>query len=141
MIKNKAKEYCLKIYHEKKISHSKINNLVYNKLEIQPYLREMNADLGMTTFSYRLRMAQYGGNFRGNRGHVPCPLCLSHSDDQNLCFICPVISQHINDLNKFTYTDIFSDNIPVQLSVKLKEVNKFRDDYINSRSVKLTPDI
>ena len=72
-VNQKAKEYAFKIYMSSKQTHSKLDNLTYSKLEMQSYLKNMNAESGKLVFDYRMHMAEYGENFRGVRGHIPFP--------------------------------------------------------------------
>ena len=102
---------------------------------MQNYLKEMDADSGKILFSYRLRMANYGGNFRGGKGHSPCVLCFIHPDDQTDCFDCPTLVDQITDISKFVHDDIYSDNIPIQLVMIIKEITKYREEILNNRGI------
>ena len=134
-VNQKAKEYAFKIYMSSKQTHSKLDNLTYSKLEMQSYLKNMNAESGKLVFDYRMRMAEYGGNFRGVRGHIPCPLCLSHPDDQNFCFTCPIIQKSIHNTASFKYSDIFANDIPNTLAIILLQIKSFRSEHLNGRRI------
>ena len=66
MVKIKAKEYELSTLLKRKQTHTKMSNLSYSKLEMQEYLKldNFDASTAKTLFRYRLRMADYGENFR-----------------------------------------------------------------------------
>ena len=69
-------------------NRSKMSDLSYSKLELQEYLKlnTMSKEAAQTVFRYRVRMANYGGNFRGGNGPVNCPICGSHLDGQKIRF-------------------------------------------------------
>ena len=54
--------------------HSKLSDLNYTKLETQNYFKTFNKTEAQTLFMYRVRMANYGENFRGLRNTTLCPL-------------------------------------------------------------------
>ena len=78
-------------------------------------------------------MANYSENFRGYSGHTPCPLCLSHLDSQAMCMTCPTIKENISVRGK--YGDIFSNEVTRELVKSLQEIEKFRNEYLESRYV------
>ena len=69
-------------------NRSKMSDLNYSKLKIQEYLKLQTIDRqgAQTLFKYRVRMANYGENFRGSHGPVTCPLCGLHLDNQKMSF-------------------------------------------------------
>ena len=69
-------------------NRSKMNDLSYSKLEMQNYLNleNINKTGAQTLFKYRVRMANYGENFRGGPNPVSCPLCKNHLDNQKMAF-------------------------------------------------------
>ena len=82
--KSRAQEYELNRLNKVKSSHSKMDNLSYNKLELQEYLKlkNCNSTQAKIMFWYRCRMANYGENFRRPRGPQMCPLRSTHLDNQ-----------------------------------------------------------
>ena len=133
LVKRKAYEYAFFTFMEKKEAHSKLDNLVYYQLSTQEYLTNNNlsAKEAQLAFSYRVRMANYKDNFRGNSGHTPCPLCLSHLDTQSMCMSCPTIKENISV--KGNYGQIFGNNFTKDLVKCLEEIDKFRTGYMQSR--------
>ena len=133
MVKKKATEFAFYTLMGKKESHSKLDSLEYYQLSSQDYLTRNNlsAKEAQLTFSYRVRMADYKENYRGNSGHTPCPLCLSHLDTQSMCMTCPTIQENVSV--KGNYEQIFSNNITKDLVKSLEDIEKFRTGYLQSR--------
>ena len=86
--KQKAHIYEFNQLMSAKQRHTKMDNLKYSKLEIQEYFKlENNKTAGaQTLFKYRVRMANFSENFRGNQGPASCPLCGDHLDSQQMSF-------------------------------------------------------
>ena len=109
MVKTKAREYALKELLLKKEKHSKLDRLHYGELKLQDYfkLQGLNITELRETFKFRVRMLEFGENFRGNADFICCPLCASHLDNQNMLFQCPLLknmeASH-SDIEKI-YTD------------------------------------
>ena len=78
LVKIKAKEYALKILTAKQQRHTKMENIVYTELKRQTYfsLRNISVEQARNIFRFRVRMAAYGENFRGNKENVTCPFIL-----------------------------------------------------------------
>ena len=139
MVKKKAKEYAFNSFLIKKDGldgnngHSKLSNLFYSELKTQDYLKDMNKEKAQAVFAYRTRMAQYSDNYRDNRGHLPCPLCLAHLDCQSVSFNCPVVKENFCIMGK--YEQIFSGDIPLELAQTLFDIDKFCKDFIESRMI------
>ena len=84
LVKRKAKEYALKILTEKRIKHSKMDNLHYSELRLQTYFKTPGIQTKevLNLFKWRVGMAPLGENFRGNGCNIMCPLCGLHLDNQ-----------------------------------------------------------
>ena len=135
LVKIKAREYAFDKFMMKKLEHSKLDDLIYTKLEIQKYLKsnQFTVAQARSIFSFRTRMSNFKENFQGNNGHNPCPLCCLHLDSQSMIFQCPQIKQEFNITCRFE--DIFSDTIPLNLVQCLEQVLKYRENYIQERSI------
>ena len=74
-----------------KLNLSKIAGIVYNKLEIQPYLlsHQLSIKQKQLTFKWRTKMVKVGWNFGQKQ---LCPLCVSEDDTQDHLFHCRSIS-------------------------------------------------
>ena len=135
MVKVKAKEYCFMKMMEKKIGHSKMDDVFYTSLKIQNYLKsnKFTPTQAKLIYSFRTRMADFQENFQGSQGHTPCPLCLVHFDSQVLAFQCPKVKSEVQLRGK--YDDIFTEDIPLELVKTLTEVMKYRDAFRQQRAV------
>ena len=69
-----------------------MQNLNYEEFTIQPYL--LNVDISkeekLLLMRWRIRMAEFGENFKGGRKSVECPLCFSHPDTQQKSFLSQI---------------------------------------------------
>ena len=120
---------------EKKMSHSKMDDLFYSGLKMQPYLKENLFSLiqARKVFSFRTRMAKFGENFGGQNGHIPCPMCFLHLDNQPMAFQCPEIKKTIKVCGK--YEDIFDNDIPLDVVETISEIMKLRTEREEERSL------
>ena len=128
-IRKKAHKYEFDQLMQIKLKHTKLDDLSYDKLEMQNYLKleNINTTGAQTLFRYRSRMANYGENFRGQNDPVPCPLCKTHLDNQKMCFEnCPVIKDNLHISGK--YSQIFSVSVPSALANTLLEMDKSPED-------------
>ena len=62
-VKKKAKEVAFFSFLEKKVNHSKLENIFYSGLRMQKYLQELNKIDAQMVFSYRTRMANFRENY------------------------------------------------------------------------------
>ena len=120
-VKKRAKEYEFDKMIEKKETknQSKLKPLSYEKLEQQEYLKNLDVKLAKTSFRFRTRMAQFGGNFKGQGPLDPCPLCGEHQDLQELSFQCPEVLDKIK-VNE-DYDNIFEPKISRELAKNLQK--------------------
>ena len=127
LVKKNAKEYELQKLLEIKESKnkSKMKNLKYEKLELQPYLVELEVKMAKNLFKYRVKMAEFGGNFKGQAPTGYCKLCGTHSDLQELCFTCPVVVQKIRITD--IYENIFNTTVTHTLARTLIEITELRN--------------
>ena len=73
-------------------------------------------------------MAKFSENFRGPHGPKLCPLCLSHLDNQQMAFTCPVIKPELDETGKYEY--IYRSEIPSETIKNLKIITRFREEYM-----------
>ena len=96
LIRKKAFEYLT----SKQTKHSKIKNIKYSELKTQHYV-----------VSLIFRMIQTKANFPSKHQNLQCPLCKSHTDDQQHIMHCNEISKQFTSKyasrNNCTYSDIF----------------------------------
>ena len=126
LVKREAKKFelerLLKMKESK--SESKMKNLKYEKLEAQKYLTMLDVNLAKTVFRFRVRMAQFSGNYKGQGPPELCPLCGLHKDLQELCFYCPSVLNKI-ELNE-EYENLFQPEVSKDLARNLIEIEKLR---------------
>ena len=125
LVKKKAKQVAFRNFMLKKVSLSKLDNLVYTELSIQSYLKseQFSVAEARMIYSFRTRMAPFRSNFK-NLKETMCPLCATHLDDQNSLFQCPTIAKKFK---QFNLSDIFRENIPTDLVNTLTQIIKLRN--------------
>ena len=126
-MKVKARKYELE--RLQKLQKSKTENLSYSKLELQEYLelKDMNARQAKILFKFRVRMAPFGENFKGDLYTPLCPLCSAHPDTQEESFTCEKISRMMEVQG--SYSDIFGFYFPPELIQTLYNIFYFREEY------------
>ena len=133
IVKIKAKEYALKELQKKQENHSKMTNLMYNDLTIQHYLtrEDITIQQKKMLFKYRTRMENFGENFRGSNGPVPCPLCGTHLDNQELSFQCQIIKSEVQPTGEMA--EIYRDDIKTTTVESLERISKLRSDKLKEK--------
>ena len=126
-LKIKAKDYAFTTFLEKKLSHSKLKELSFSELKMQPYLEDkyLSIEQKRTLFTYRTNMARFKVNYKSSYQEHSCKLCGDHPDDQRSSFSCKEIFKE-ND-ETATYETIFHKNIPkktVDTIMKITETRK-----------------
>ena len=102
--------------------------LSYSKLEMQEYLKleTVNASMAKTLFRYRVRMADYGENFRAGKEISTWPLCSLHLDSQSMAYEnCPVVKSEVDIVG--SYIDIFGKYISVKVVKTLQNIDQLRE--------------
>ena len=127
LVKVKAQVYALDKLNKVKAGHSKMDGIFYPRLEMQKYLKTKNIspENAKLIFAYRTRMAGFTENFRGPYGPKLCPLCLTHLDNQQGAFQCPII---LPSLGKGKYNELFASEIPMHLLNDLRTIEKIREE-------------
>ena len=113
LVMKKAKEFEFIRFLQIKDSKSKMQNISYTCLEMQDYLllKNMNISQAKAMFKLRVKMAPFGGNFRGGREKVLCPLCHLYPDGLKESFPC--------DCEKMTQIMDIKENISKQAGAEL----------------------
>ena len=131
LVKEQVTKFTLKVLMECKANHSKMNNVEYKNLKIQPYFNEdsINTNDARQIFRYRTRMLKFKENFKGNEEDNSCPLCKNHPDDQNKIEFCNVLKEKIGDVSKckLLYTDT-TNKEAYELITKVMDIRKEHDD-------------
>ena len=109
-----------------KMSKTKMKNLEYKKLELQPYLKKFDSNFASCIFRFRVMMAPFSGNFRGPGPLKICPLCGIHNDTQSMSFQCSKVKEQV-DVNE-KYEDIFKEDISYKMARTLQMILKLREN-------------
>ena len=126
MVKKKALAHELKILQAKKEKHSKMMDLEYTELKLQSYftLPGITVDEVRNMFKFRVRMTQFGENFRGDSDMVLCPLCNIHLDNQPMSLQCPVLKEKTKLEYKMSITN--SENLTLLAAQSVTKMLKTR---------------
>ena len=140
MVKEKVKMASLRYLNLLKAKHSKMDNLTYTQLHIQPYLTssKIYPQLAKYVFKWRTRMEKFKINFRNGSDSIQCPLGCLHDDSQQNILNCDVIKSSTPDLktSKVNYMDIFSRN-PLKIKATidtLVKAYKIRETILETRT-------
>ena len=117
-LKIKTRRFAFKELLKLKETHSKMDKIIYKKLEIEPYLKSTKIYPEKAKLLYKLRthMADVKSNFsRYYFYNLICPLCENTEDTQVHLLTCEKI--HKTQLNSNNYEAIFSRNIKDQISI------------------------
>ena len=129
LVKIKTKEYALEYLLNIKQKHSKMDNLKYVELKTQNYLKDgkITVKEAQNVYKYRTRVAKFKENMKSSYLSTACPLCCVQLDTQVHSLQCTVIKENI--LVEGNYDDIYSENIPQNISKTLLRITKFREEY------------
>ena len=96
--------------------HSKIKEILYNKLETQEYMMSplFNNEEVNTLHALRCRSVNVKANLKNKFGSdLSCPLCLKNEDNQAHILVCPELTQRLKNSqilnNNCKYQNIFAD--------------------------------
>ena len=142
IIKNKIKTAACKSLNKQKENHSKMNGLVYTKLEKAAYLHSplFSSENAKLLLALRTRTVRGMKNdFRGMYSDNLCPLSCDTPDTLQHVLECSVLkqyhaSQNITDSN-IRYTNVFSADIRQQKQATqlFAELLEIRDRIVNSQ--------
>ena len=114
---------------EIKQTKSKIKNLQYVEFKIQDYLllKNMNISQARAMFTFRVRMAPYGENYKEGQKTVICPLCKSHPDGQAESFSCEKMKKLVHIQGD--YKEIFGWKFSPEIVKTVYDIYTFREEY------------
>ena len=112
LVRKKSNLAALKYLNTLKSSHSKLENLSYETLEIQPYLKTKSIfpQMAQKIFKWRTRMQNFRINFKNGSDNLSCSLGCAHDDSQENILQCNVVRQTV-DVSSINYMNIFSTDI------------------------------
>ena len=124
IIKEKTKQVAFKYLMKKKSTHSKLDDLKYTELKIQPYLstNALFKDDAQLLFKLRTRMADFKANFKNGNIDLTCFSCPSE-DRQDHILTCDLITSNIPEASTVKYETIFS-NKPHKMLDTIKVIKK-----------------
>ena len=133
LVKTRAKELALKQLVSKQERHSKMENLYYSELKLQTYLKtdETSIEQKKMLFRNRVRMEQFGENYRGGKDQVLCPLCNLHLDNQEMAFQCPEVRKSIKV--EGSPKEIFQENIREETIKTIQRIMALRKQTLENR--------
>ena len=117
------KKFTFEMLLKKQQTHSKLKNVKYINFKMQSYLKssEINTDTKRKIMGYRLRMLEFGENFRGVRDNVPCPLgCTQSRDYQTHLYEC--LSIDIQDKKQVRNEDFLNEDIEIDKILFLEQM-------------------
>ena len=130
LAKKKTAMHSLKYLNLIKSKHSKVLNIVHQKLEISRYFigNELNAQECKFLFALRTRMVDVKANYRGKYWDTICPCCKLEEDNQEHLLSCYMIEEEGMMIGSLpNYQDIFGDNLSKQVEVARILRKRFQD--------------
>ena len=113
IVKEKISQVAFVFLQEEKGKLSKVKDLQYNKLKIQPYLLPNNlADVRLAkfVFSLRSRMLDIKCNYKNNHSDLCCPVCKAENDDQQHLLLCEGLKDFSVADKLPNYEDLLGNN-------------------------------
>ena len=115
LVKSEAKKKAVEYLTKLKTPHSKMDGILFTKLETHNYLKDkrLNTSEVKLLFKLRTRMFNCKENFKNqykNEEFLYCPLCIVALDSQSHLFDCFVLTNSIIELRQnktFKYDHIF----------------------------------
>ena len=108
-----------------------MDNLDYIELKPHNYLKDDKIPVqeAKNIYRFRTRVAKFKENQKNSYDvSFACPLCQVQPDTQAHSVQCPVARTKVEV--KGTYSDIYMEDIPNDISKTLMEISKLREDLI-----------
>ena len=123
-IKTKVTEAAFRYLTSIQQTHSKVKDIKYSKLELQPYLHSPLFSRKQMSTLFRLRSRTLSGiksDFSElYKPDLACPVCRQHPDTLQNLLTCPALSAvlQLEDVNsEISHSDIFSSDVRKQKAV------------------------
>ena len=112
-----------------------MKNVSYKQLKIQTYFTEtkFTTQMKQQIFSYRVRMADFGENFRGQRDQVLCPFKCPDRDSQQHSYVCEKITSKTTITGD--YNEIFNDSISLHVGKTIYNILHTRKSLLEEKFV------
>ena len=126
IVKAKTQELSLTYLKTLQLKHSKLSQLHYHDLKMQHYFTnpELTVSQKQMLFRCRVRMENFGENFRGGKNEVQCRLCNSHLDNLEMAFQCLEIRKKVKVVGN--PRDILEDRINNETTHTITQILKIR---------------
>ena len=126
IVRIKTQELALTHLKSLQLKHSKLSKLHYHDLKLRQYFTNPNLTISQKqmVFRCRVRMENFGENFRGGRSQVLCRLCSTHLDNLEMSFRCPKIRTKVKVIGN--PEDIFEERINTAIIRTLSQIIKTR---------------
>ena len=133
LVKKRAKEVALTLLQKKQMNHSKMSNMYYPELRIEDYFKIDGIQTReiQTLFKFRVKIASFGENFRGNSENAFCSLCQTHLDNQSSIFQCEVMRKEM-EMN-CNISDIYCSQVKLEPIKKITEIEEKRENLLNKQ--------
>ena len=117
------------------MGHSKMDDC---KLKMQQYLKsnKFNTTQARTIFSFWTRMAKFGENYGRQNGHISCPICFLHLDNQPMAFQCLEVKKEVTVKGK--YEDLFDNSITPDVVMTICNIMKIRNKFEQEKYLEMS---
>ena len=91
-------------------------------------MKNANIEQIRTIFRFRIRMANFGDNYKNKSSQTMCPLCHSHFDSQILSFQCPFYKDKL--VITCNMDDVDTENVTLETAKTLTEMIRLRVKFL-----------
>ena len=147
IVKNKVRQAAFNHLQQLKAKHSKMDNLIYEKLEMSKYMSSPMFDFKSVQMLFAIRtrtVRTIKNDFSGMYPDVACPLGCGQTDTLPNILTCPALQVHMmtdsvtNDAVK--YEDVFSPDVKKQKQVTelYRQLLEIRENQLKCPPAALT---
>ena len=130
IVKKKIRKVAFKNLMDKKQQHKKMNEIHYNDLKLQTYLKnpQINKFEARNIFKFRTHMVEeFRENFKGNSKEIHCDECKSHRDNQDEILNCTDLTNKFAKLHKVL--EAYSTDVPVEVSKIITQIIHYKHKF------------
>ena len=81
-------------------------------------------------------MAKFGENYGGQNGHISCPMCFLHLDNQPMAFQCLEVKKEVTIKGK--YEDLFDNSITPDVVMTICNIMKIRNKFEQEKYLEMS---
>ena len=139
LVKSKQEIAALKYLNNIKSKHSKMVNLKYENIELQPYLNNETVypQVAQNIFKWRTRMQNVTKNFSNGSEDLACKFGCSNFDSQEHLLNCIFIQSKFSNSSASTpqYNDLFSRDVSKvkEIVTKLSQALQVREKLLEKK--------